>query len=371
MKRASLQAAMGWEWRLFFDGDHRATFEEHMEARFPTFRRKDSGEELRCVDPSRGSRGQAISGVLRRATLNACARCAGPICTSVSRMQSEPRPADPCRRPRSNSNTVCSGKSVAPSWFLFERACQGSLWPCEPTSVATPGANTAAAPGWQWSKVRVPRPSRETVESVPSQSPANQVLADVKTIVEQNEWGQDTVPGRGATVVALTKSRLMYKVRSIDSCHHYAGSSVMFTILCALCSKGQGRACSLFSRAIMKKQLPAPDDADRKHKLFKGIGIECSLVALKDHPNGRLFTSVCIEHPDDAKKIYAVTEAFALSDFAVAWRLSGTEGSGMVAEDDGGNMELSACVQGFPTFCLYAARVLQESRQNLQDLAAA
>ena len=121
----------------------------------------------------------------------------------------------------------------------------------------------------------------------------------------------------------------------------------------------------------MKMQVPAPDDADRKHKLFKGIGIECSLVALKDHPNGRLFTSVCIEHPDDAKKIYAVTEAFALSDFAVAWRLSGTEGSGMVAEDDGGNIELSACVQGFPTFCLYAARVLQESRQNLQDLAAA
>ena len=120
---------------------------------------------------------------------------------------------------------------------LFERACQGSLWPCEPTSVATPGANTAAAPDWQWSKVRVPRPPRETVESVPSQSPANQVLADVKTIVEQNEWGQDTVPGRGATVVALTKSRLMYKVRSIDSCHHYAGSSVMFTILCALCSR--------------------------------------------------------------------------------------------------------------------------------------
>ena len=119
----------------------------------------------------------------------------------------------------------------------------------------------------------------------------------------------------------------------------------------------------------MEIQVPSPEDAEKKVKVFKGIGIECTLVSL--HPHGTLFTSVCIEHSDDAKRIYAAVEALALSDFAVSSRLKARGGETGVGGDEdedeagGGDAELAACVQGYPAFCLYAARVLQEASSAL------
>jgi hypothetical protein len=119
----------------------------------------------------------------------------------------------------------------------------------------------------------------------------------------------------------------------------------------------------------MQIQVPSPEDAEKKVKVFKGIAVECTLVSL--HPHDTLFTSVCIEHSDDAKRIYAAVEALALSDFAVSSRLKGRGGEKGVGEeeeeeeDGGGDAQLAACVQGYPAFCLYAARVLQEASSAL------
>jgi len=35
---------MGWEWRLFYHGDLRAAFRDHVAARLPTLRRKGDDE---------------------------------------------------------------------------------------------------------------------------------------------------------------------------------------------------------------------------------------------------------------------------------------------------------------------------------------
>ena len=119
----------------------------------------------------------------------------------------------------------------------------------------------------------------------------------------------------------------------------------------------------------MEIQVPSPEDAEKKVKVFKGIAVECTLVSL--HPHDTLFTSVCIEHSDDAKRIYAAVEALALSDFAVSSRLKGRGGEKGVGEEeeeeeDGrGDAQVAACVQGYPAFCLYAARVLQEASSAL------
>ena len=260
---------MGWEWRIFYEGDHRAAFEAHAVQQFPTFHQKGMEDEVRTD------------------VYVSCSRSVGLKARGSATMG-----------------------DIEVKRRLKRKRRGAELWTKERMARLDPGKGAE---------------NRGLEDNTLMSS---SVLADFTKLLEANGRSAAT-----AAEVTLTKSRAMYKVPSVDD-------------------------------AAVK----SPE------KAFKGVSIECTLVRLL--PGNQLFTSICVEHSDKAKKVYSAVEALALEDFAVTSRIKGLDEGEEGEEDSGddggegrppagaevmGDADMTSCVQGYPAFILYAAQLLHNT----------